>query len=638
MKADASSHGNLKICFFLAGITFFIFSPALSGLFVGLDDFDYVLTNPYVQKGLSGETFGWAFSFYASNWHPLTWLSHLADVHIYGLNPRGHHLTSLLLHCANVVLLFLAMQRITQDRFRAALVAALFALHPLRVESVAWISERKDVLSAFFGLAALLRYADYVRKNTLPLYLQCLGLFALSLMAKPMLISWPLILLFLDYWPLKRFGLGKRIVFEKIPFFALSFASGWITVLAQTSGSAVMSTDYLPMSWRIPNALVSYVQYLWKTVLPYPLYPFYVHPFIHPSSASHYERLLLLGVLAAIVLIVASWAVFVLRKKQPHLITGWLWYGVMLFPAIGVVQVGSQAMADRYTYLPLVGIFIMAVWSIPSAGLQLNFFRKKLMFYASAYLILCSILTWNQIQIWKNSERLFSHILKIDPDNYMGFYAKGGYHVSREEWEKASDAYLKAIEKRPEYADSYFYLAVCYNRLGRPEDARRAYEKVTQWKDPRNANALINVGTAYREMGDVDNAVSYYFQALRYKPVHRIAQTTLGNLLNDKGIPEGELYSRFEIFFREYDYPRAFKSFYLLLEDQKRYEDIIEILSAQLLKNPTDLNFRFYRALTYKKMKKYSEAKYEFEEILRLSPGHAKTEAQLAEVKELMKQ
>ncbi|HZQ47531.1 MAG TPA: hypothetical protein VFC07_10995, partial [Verrucomicrobiae bacterium] len=359
---------RLICCAVLALITVAVYWPVTRFAFINYDDTDYVIYNAAIQKGVTTAGVEWALKTgYASNWHPLTWISHMVDCGLYGLKPGGHHLTNLLFHTANVVLLFLILGQFTGAMWRSALVAALFAWHPLHVESVAWVSERKDVLSTFFWLLTMAAYGAYAKASKVQGpgskvgYCLALLAFALGLLSKPMVVTLPFVLLLLDYWPLKRIAeLNKdnlaRLVLEKIPFFILAMLECVVTFWAQKSGDAVVKSAALPFSARVANALVSYVRYLWKTIWPENLaapYPF-SHNWTFWTAAGA-------GLFLVIISAVVLWRI----RAQPYLAVGWFWFLGTLVPVIGLVQVGIQSMADRYTYVPLIGIFIMLAWSIP---------------------------------------------------------------------------------------------------------------------------------------------------------------------------------------------------------------------------------------------------------------------------------
>ncbi len=434
----------LIISLLLIIATFMAFWQVTHCDFINFDDPEYVTDNRHVQDGLTVEGILWAFTTgHAANWHPLTWISHMVDVQLFGLQPGWHHLTNLLFHLANTLLLFLVLNRMTKALWQSAFVAALFALHPLHVESVAWVAERKDVLSTFFWMLTMGMYVSYVARPGLTRYLTLLLCFALGLMAKPMLVTLPFVLLLLDYWPLQRleqkkppqevrkplskdkkrtppvkapvqpvdhWPLIRPLLTEKIPLFVLAVLSSIVTYLVQHHGGAVESLEAFPPSARVANAFVSYSTYMVKMLWPTNLAVFYPHPRWWP----------LWQVLGSVVLLIAI-TVLAIRgaKKRPYAAVGWLWYVGTLVPVIGVVQVGSQAMADRYTYIPLVGLFIIVAWAVPEL-LKKWPYRKEALIVLSALCLLCLFLvTWRQVGYWRNSIALYDHALEVTDANSL---------------------------------------------------------------------------------------------------------------------------------------------------------------------------------------------------------------------------
>ena len=409
----------MLICLLLALVTLGLYWPAAHFDFTNYDDPEYVLYNSSIQHGITRDSMAWAFQTgYASNWHPLTWISHMLDYDIYGLRPGGHHLTNILFHTANVVLLFLVLWQLTGSQWRSALVAALFAWHPLHVESVAWVSERKDVLCAFFWLLTMAAYARYVRNlkaqasNFKFYYFSALLFFALGLLSKPVIVTLPFVLLLLDFWPLQRKA-ATGLFLEKIPFVMLAALDCAVTLWAQKEAHSVVSLGVLPIPARIANALVSCVLYLWKMLWPVDLalpYP-YSHNWTFWPVAG-----------AGILLLLISAVAILQARPQPWLLVGWLWFLVTLLPVIGLVQAGIQSMADRYTYLPLIGIFIMAAWTIPAGWTQWP--RPGLVFGAVTAGALGFLLTGSemQLQYWHNSVTLFSHTVAVTTGNIMAEY------------------------------------------------------------------------------------------------------------------------------------------------------------------------------------------------------------------------
>ena len=533
-------------------LTLGVYWPITTHDFVDYDDGDYVFGNAQVQSGLSWVGVKWAFTTgHASNWHPLTWLSHQADVSLFGPKAGGHHLTSLLIHCANAVLLFLAMRALTGANWGSGVVAAFFALHPLHVESVAWISERKDVLSAFFGLLSLWSYANYAKASTThsakarAWYAWTLGAFALGLMCKPMLVTWPFVFLLLDYWPLGRVaGVGdpvsggesvsseqtavtarSRIVAEKLPFFGLCFISCVVTFLVQRKGGAVSPLEGLPVAARVANSFVSYVRYLKKTIWPDDLSVLYPHPGHWPTWQ----------VWAAVILVLAGCALAWWRRREwPHLFVGWFWFVGMLVPVIGLVQVGLQSMADRYTYLPLTGIFIAVIWTLKRVVEARHTLMRPFAAGAACLLLLCVALTYLQARVWRNSETLFGQAVRVTRDNYLAHNNLGFYYWKQARKVEAMASYRASLQINPHYADAN-------NNLGHALAEERKYaEAIAHYRaglrsSPENVEIHNNLGNALAETGDTDGAMQEYRFVLERKPNHADAHNNLGIALAMKG-------------------------------------------------------------------------------------------------------
>jgi tetratricopeptide (TPR) repeat protein len=532
---------NFLIWLGLVLATVAVYWPVRHFDFVNYDDQSYVYENPHVQRGLTLEGFAWFFTtHWEANWHPLTWLSHMLEVQLFGLNAGGHHLVNLLFHVANALLLFHILNRMTAAPLRSAFVAALFALHPLHVESVAWIAERKDVLSAFFWMLTLWAYVRYVetlnaQRSTLNrFYALTLVFFTLGLMAKPMLVTLPFVLLLLDYWPLGRTRwadsvVGKKVKFplsrllmEKLPFLTLSVASCAVTLWAQHAGGAVESTEHLPIDGRIINALVSYVRYLGKAFWPDGLAVFY------PLEKWPLEAVV---VAAAVLLGVSLWVVWNARR-QPQFVLGWLWYLGTLVPVIGLVQVGSQSMADRYSYLPLIGIFIMVAWSLPSSVLERP--RLKIIAAVTAVVLLgiCAALSCRQLRYWQNSVTLFEHALAVTGPNDVAHLNLGNAFLANGKIQDAISHYEQALWVRP--AEAHSNIGSALMRLGRVPEAVGHFEQALLVK-PDYAEAHYNLGLALAQLGNLQEAMNHWEQALRIKPDYAEAHYNLGGALWQTG-------------------------------------------------------------------------------------------------------
>jgi len=480
----------------LAVATVTLYASVASHPFIHFDDSGYVTENPQVQAGLTLAGLKWALTtFHAANWHPLTWLSHMLDVQLFGMSPGAHHLVNAVFHGVNAALLFLALASMTGAPVRSLAVAALFAAHPLHVESVAWVAERKDLLSTFFGLLALCEYARERRRMWL-----VAALFALGLSAKPMWVTFPFLLLLLDHWPLNR-GVHVR---EKLPLFALSIASSVVTMLAQTAGNAVSA---LPLAMRLGNALVAYARYLGKTIVPWPLAIFYPHG----------GALLEIWQVAGAVLLLAAITVlaFVQRRERPWVLVGWLWFLGTLVPVIGIVQVGAQAMADRYTYLPLVGLFVAAAWTLRRPAL------------AGAAVAACCALTLHQLGYWSSHEALFRHALAVTPDNAVaeGTLSEGFFHEGK--FDAALRHALRSVELDPHGSRHWNNLAVVQRAAGHWDEAEASAGNAIAI-EPRYAVAWKNLGEIAQHEGHHDRAAEAWGRLAALEPGNLAAWNNLG--------------------------------------------------------------------------------------------------------------
>jgi protein O-mannosyl-transferase len=532
------------VCVLLAGIIWLVFGQTRGYEFVNYDDDLYVYENPLVAQGLTLQGITSAFSSsHADNWTPLTTISHMLDCQLFGLNAGGHHLTNVLLHTLAVILLFLVLRQMTAAIWPSAFVAALFAIHPLRVESVAWVSERKDVLSGVFFMLTLWAYVWYVRHpRSLIRYLTVAFFFALGLMSKPMLVTLPFVLLLLDYWPLNRFSpaaaqtkvepahllknfsVARRLVIEKIPLLMLSLTACIPTMLAEKTSLHSAESFALPL--RFENALVSYVTHIERMFYPVRLAAFYPYP-IH--------GLLTFEIMSAVLLLAAiSLAVFFWRQKHPYLLVGWLWYLGMLVPVIGLVQVGLQAQADRHTYLPQIGLYLLLTWLVMelSASWRIN----RWMLGISAMVILTGLITCARIQTtyWHDGESLWRHTLACTSDNSIAHDNLGVIFVKQGKMDEAIAQFQKALVITPGNADAHDNLGVVYAKQGRMEEAIAQFQKALVII-PDNADAYDNLGVIFAKQGKMDEAIQYYQKALTINPGFADAEFSLGSAFLQQG-------------------------------------------------------------------------------------------------------
>jgi protein O-mannosyl-transferase len=568
-ESELQIRGSMIFCLGLACMTLVVFWQVGSHQFINYDDPLYVTNNAHVKAGVTARTIAWAFATTAaSNWHPLTWLSHMADVEIFGLNPRWHHLMSVLIHAASTVLLFLLLLKITASPWQCSFAAALFAIHPLHVESVAWVAERKDVLSGFFWMLALLFYSGYAKKPDRIRYAVTLLSFATGLMVKPMLVSLPAVMLLMDYWPLDRFRSEAlaprheghsnvsnplwRLLKEKIPFLFLSLVSGLVTIYAQRSGGTMSSLEVVPLVSRVGNTLIAYAKYTGKTIWPQNLAFFYPFPLSIP---------LWHVIISCALLILISLGTIRLRHRFPYLIVGWLWFLLTLLPVIGLVQVGAQSMADRYTYIPLVGLFIMISWGIPDLLRGLHRRTIILAISASIVITVLSGTTWKQLGYWKDDISLYRHTLGVTSNNYIILTNLGIALAERGDVNAAIQAY---------------------------EEALRIW--------PRSATVHVNLGAALADQGKMEEAISHYGEALRLKPGYVLARINWSKALNNRGVAWAQ---------------------------QGKLSEAIGYFSEALRIDPDSVDGHFNLGITLARLNRIDEAEAQFLHVLRLAPGSA---------------
>ncbi|MDO8684801.1 MAG: tetratricopeptide repeat protein [Armatimonadota bacterium] len=520
---------HLWICLFLVVVTLAVYAQSLGNDFINFDDPQYVTFNNNVQSGLTKDSVFWAFfSSDASNWHPLTWLTHIIDYQLYRLQPAGHHLTNLLLHILNTLLLFLVISRMTGYIWRSAFVAALFAIHPLHVESVAWIAERKDVLSTFFWMLTMLAYIRYSKSPNVRRYIPVLLLYALGLMAKPMLVTLPIVLLLLDYWPLRRYEGEKKqnlwhFVQEKIPLFILAAASSVITFLVQRNSGAVMELEINPVGERIANAVVSYAGYMGKMLWPAKLGLYYPHPCATPPTSLAIGLIVFAGLFTL---------AFLARRRYPYFTIGWLWYVGTLVPVIGFVQVGAQAMADRYTYLPLIGIFVIIAWGVPDLLSKYQYmYKRRYLLAIPAIFVIASLmyLTSLQVTYWRDSITLCEHTLKVTGPNATVENLLGAALAMKGKWDEAAVHYRKAVDLCPEFVEARCNLGTILADKGKYDEAIEQYKAALQ-VDPDSVNVVnvhLNLGVALIAKNNYEEAIVHFSEALRLKPDFALARNNL---------------------------------------------------------------------------------------------------------------
>jgi Tfp pilus assembly protein PilF len=644
---------DLLICLFLAAAVLAVFGQAGGFAFLAWDDTGYVTDNPRVASGLTAGGLRWALGSGAmANWHPLTWLSHMIDAELYGLDPRGHHRTSVLLHAANAVLLFLVLKRMTAAPWRSALVAGLFALHPLHVESVAWVSERKDVLSAFFWILTMGAYALYAERPGPLRYAWVVVLFALGLMAKPMLVTLPFVLLLLDVWPLGRLrgnpapagapgragaarggpappasraGTGARsgagawgLVAEKVPLFLLAAVSSVVTFLVQRSAGAMPAMERLPLDARLANAAVAYWRYIGKLLWPADLSAFYP---LRPWAAWQVGlSVLALAALTALALRAAG--------RAPWFLTGWLWYAGTLVPVIGVVQVGRQAMADRYTYLPLVGLFIAAVWGGAELSAAARLPRAAPAAAGALALAALAACSQAQVRVWRDTVTLFGHALEIDPDNPVAHNVLGFELAARGRGAEAEEHFRRALAAEPGYAAARYNLGLALAKQGRFAEAADQLEAAVGAR-PDYAEARRNLGGVYDRLGRAGDAEREYAEAVRLDPADAEARNDLGASLAARG-SDAEAAVQYEEAIRlRPGYAEALNNLGVVRARQRRGREAEELYRRSLAAAPRGADARNNLGLLCYEQGRLVEAIEQFRQVLRDHPGHPSAEQAL---------
>jgi len=570
--------------------------------FVNYDDNVYVYENQHVLNGLTYDGIIWAFTTsYASFWHPMTWLSLMLDCQLFGPDSGWFHLVNVLLHLANTLLLFAVLKKMTGALWPSAFVAAAFATHPMHVESVAWIAERKDVLSTLFLLLTLAAYVSYVRRRSLVRYLLTVLLFASGLLAKPMLVTLPFLLLLLDDWPLDRFAAPRavktaaipdrrrilyRIIIEKIPFFVLSAVSSVITFIVQKDSGAVPDINALSLQSRVANAFLSYAKYIGKMFWPQDLAVFY------PLDARTIQSWQM--VLCALLMIVVSVLAIRFGRKQKYLFVGWFWYLGTLLPVSGLIQVGSHAMADRYTYIPYIGLFIIIAWGLPE--LLSKWPQRKIALGISMVIVLTTlgICAHRQVRYWNNSTALFSHAIKVTRNNYIAHCNLGTVYGKLGRYQDEIEAYKQAIRIKPDYAEAHYNLGTVYGKLGRYQDEIEAYKQAIRIK-PDYAEAHYNLGIAYGELGRHQDAVEAYKQAIRIKPDYAEAQSNLGVAYSKLG----------------------------------RHQDAVEAYKQAIRIKPDYADAHYMLGVTYGGLGRYQDAIEAFKQAVRIKPDDADAHSNL---------
>ncbi len=616
-------HGFLRttliICALLLIATLAIYSPVRQFEYVNFDDPDYTTANPHVRAGLTLEGMAWAFtSAYAANWIPITWLSLMFDFQMFGPQSGPQHVVNVLLHALTTLLVFAFFQRATGAHWRSAFVAFVFALHPLHVESVAWIAERKDVLSGLFWFLTLWLYVRFFERWIVARYLLVLTAFALGLMAKPILVTLPLVLILIDRWPLRR-AWSLRLVTEKAPMFGLALASSIITFIVQQRGGSVISLEAIPAATRLANGFVSYLAYLVAMFWPARLAAFYPYP----SQLPWWQ------VTGAIVAIAAiSGAAIQYRRRLPYLAAGWFWYLIMLVPVIGWVQIGEQARADRYTYIPLAGIAVILAWGGAELAFRWPKTRVAIIGLASAACLSWTILTAQQIQSWRNSETLFRHALQVTTNNYVAFTNLGVALRTQGRVDEAMRDFTEALGIRPHFVDARNDLAEALLVEGRAADAIPNLEDALRTK-PDFADAHVNLGAAYEKLGRPADAAREYRAALALQPGSAVAHSGLGAALAEQGQGDEGIHELQQALSLDPDNAEAHFSLGLILANLGRPAEAVAHFSEAVRLRPNDPEAHYNLGTALGSLDRLEEAAEQFNFALRLRPNDAPTHVNL---------
>lgn len=619
--------GNKKIKYltviFLIVACLIAYGRISGNSFVNFDDQIYITENSHIQSGINPGNIKWALgAVVCGNWHPLTVLSHTLDWTLFGANASYHHLINLLLHIGSVLFLFLFLNRATKNPWPSAFAAALLALHPLRAESVAWAAERKDVLSMFFGMASIYVYAFYAGNSKLSRYIFSLLLFAMALMSKPMMVTLPFLLMILDYWPLGRWQKAPvksmshqaiRLILEKVPFMLLTIASSIITMWAQNKDNAFSFMAHLSFPTRIANAVISYISYLGKIFWPVNLAVFYPYEFSFPLW-----KILISGLVLTVITIV----VLCYIRKLPFLFAGWFWYLGTLVPVIGLIQVGDQAIADRYTYLPSIGIAIMLAWLI-SHLIKEDIYKKLLLPATIAGIAILAILTWKQCGYWKNSIELYSHTLETTKNNYIAHNNIGLALAEERRFDEAIANYNEAIRILPVYYSAYNNRGLAYDAAGQYQQAIESYNQAIRIR-PDDFAAYVNRGNTYTSMEQYQSAIQDFNTAIRLQPGCIQAYSNIGNIY----IKLGQYQSAIENFNTAIRQKPDIAYFYIwrgnVYFDLNQYQSAYNDFSKAIQLNPNSADAYSNRGAVYAKSGQYQLAINDFNKTISINPDYTK--------------
>jgi tetratricopeptide (TPR) repeat protein len=637
----------IAICLILAIITFIVYTPVLRSNFISFDDGDYVYENNHITIGPTPQNILWAFTnTHADNYHPLTSMSLMLDSVLYGSKHAGFHLTNLLFHIANTILLFLVLGRLTGRLWPSAFVAALFALHPLHVESVAWVSERKDVLSTLFWMLTLLTYIRYTEKPSAGRFVLALSFFALGLLSKSMLVTLPLILLVLDYWPLNRLN-SKTVIYEKIPFILLSVIFSVITFQVQWQIGLAKPLQSYPLGWRIENALVSYVIYIEKMFVPTNLAIFYPHP---QGGIPLWQIIAAVSVLVFITCL-ALWQL----KQRSYIAAGWLWFLITLIPVIGIIQVGLQAYADRYTYIPYIGLFIIIAWGVADLSARLPYRKVIISFTAVVVLLSLGVQSRLQASYWHDSIMLYQHAIAVTKDNWWAHRFLANALIEKGQTSEGIAQYKKSLKIDPQNATTQNELAMALLDIGDVNQAIEMYQKMLP-PLPKDLDGLvginpeiikrndikviidlyteanINLASAYLRRGDVNEAAIRLREVLRINPDSITAHRNLGDIFLQKGQIEDAQEQYMAVLRIQPAYLEEFKKFADTLLMDNKFEQAAGIYVMLIPFQPNDIGTYTQLGIAFAEQNKLDEAYACFNKVLSIRPGFADGYVNLANV------
>ena len=635
-------HRDILVCLFLVMATLAVYWQVQNHDFVILDDDLYIYENNYVQRGLTTENIIWAFTDgtrISNYWHPLTWISHILDIQLYGMNAGGHHLTNLLFHIANTLILFLLFNKMTGHLWRSGFVAALFALHPLHVESVAWVAERKDVLSTFFWLLTMWAYSRYAEKPKINKYVVVLLFFVMGLMSKPMLVTLPFVLLLMDFWPLGRWQWGQEIeeehikapkssalylVVEKVPFFAITVIASIAAYITQRKGGAVPAMDFALLKMQTANAIVSYVSYIGKMIWPCKLAAHYPHPGMLPVW-----QVVGAGLLITCMSVFGVWK----WRKFPYFTFGWFWFLGTFVPVIGFVKIGDFFMADRFTYVPLIGLFVVIAWGVPELVVIERHRKTLLTTLAAALLLIFAAVAWRQTGYWENDMMLFEHARKVTINNY-GAHNNIGTALARQgRTEDAVDHYLQALRIKPDYLKAHFNLAFALEKQDRTNESIAHYLEALRIK-PDYVEAHYNLGSVFYKQGHLKEAVVHYLEALRIQPDYAEAHSNLGNAFYKQGRINEAIEHYLEALRIKPDQTNLHINLGAALMKQGRTDESIEHYLAALRIKPDHVDAHYNLGAALFRKGNIKGAIYHFQEVLKTNPGDVQAKSILKKLQQ----